>query len=209
MTGRFFDDFILEEKSLFKLLPAYEDHVNRQKSKIDEIYKTMENAKGIHVYGKGRSGSSAVSLALRLKHFGYNVSFIGDVVKEQIKTGDMVILFSGSGETSDIVDIAKKSKTEKINAKVVAITSYEDSTLGKSADIVFILPGGMEKRKGWEYLGAQLTRNEGQLYGGGEFEVLSYLFQENLVNAIGKRKNIPLGEVAKQHERDEIQQATT
>ncbi|MEM3755145.1 MAG: SIS domain-containing protein, partial [Candidatus Bathyarchaeia archaeon] len=168
---------------------------------LDKIFKMIEKGESLHLYGKGRSGSAAVSLALRLKHFGYSVWFIGDVIKERIKPNDVVILFSGSGETSELVDIAKKAKA--INAKVIAITSYKDSSLAMNSDLVFILPGGLEKKKGWDYLEAQLNRKS-DFYGGGQFELYAYLFQEALLNTIGKFKNIPHNIVAKEHERDEV-----
>ena len=201
-----FSDILIEQSRLLpNWLKQYPELIENQKKKLDEMYELMEGSRAMHLYGKGRSANSAISLALRLKHFGYNVWFIGDVVKERIKTGDVVILFSGSGETSDIVDVAKKSRRD--GASIIAITSYEDSTLAKNSNIVFCLPGGMEKRKGWDYLEAQITKEstlESFFYGGGEFETISYLFQETVVSAIGKYKKIPGSVVVAEHERDEV-----
>lgn len=201
-----FSDVILEQA---RILPAYLKRYpiffEKQRGELDRLYELIDGSRAIHLYGKGRSSNAAVSLALRLKHFGYNVWFIGDFVKERIKTGDLVILFSGSGETSEVVDVAKRAKGD--NATVVAITSYRDSTLSKYSDIIFQLPGGLEKRRGWEYLEAQLAPDsvrEPVFYGGGEFETMAYLFQETLVSGIGTYKNIPCGVVAREHERDEI-----
>ncbi|MEM2897372.1 MAG: sugar isomerase, partial [Candidatus Bathyarchaeia archaeon] len=59
------------------------------------------------------------------------------------------------------------------------------------------------KKKGWDYLEAQLNRKS-DFYGGGEFELYAYLFQEALLSAIGKFKKIPHSIVAKRHERDEV-----
>lgn len=201
-----FSDLVLEYSNA---LPVYLKNLPRilvdQKKELDNIYKLLERSRAIHLYGKGRSGNAAVSLALRLKHFGYNVWFVGDVVKERIKRGDMAILFSGSGETSEVVDVAKRARRDK--AKVVAITSYKDSTLAKNSDMVIYLPGGLEKRKGWDYLEAQLTPEsamESIFYGGGGFETVAYLFQETLISAIGRYKKIPKGKVLEEHERDEL-----
>lgn len=200
---RFSEIVIEQSKFIPRYLRIYPKIFEKQRNKLDEIYDMIEESRAIHLYGKGRSSNAAVSLALRLKHFGYNVWFIGDLVKERIKHGDMVVLFSGSGETYEVVEVAKRSR--KDDARVVAITSYEDSTLAKNSDLIFILPGGMEKRKGWDYLEAQLTQESSKekfFYGGGEFETVAYLFQETLISAIGKFKNIPESVVIERHERD-------
>jgi len=200
VANRFREEFIKQFQNLIDYLIKERFWIENQIDKIDKIFELIENGESLHLYGKGRSGSIAVSLALRLKHFGYNVWFIGDVIKERVRPEDVVILFSGSGETSEVVDIAKKAKS--INAKVIAITSFEDSSLAKNSDLVFILPGGLEKKKGWDYLEAQLNQ-KGDFYGGGQFELYAYLFQEALLNAIGKFKKIPHSIIAKKHERDE------
>jgi len=210
MEKKFSDEFFSQYQTLVEYLTRGHELIKGQMDKIDKIYELMEKSKKVHIYGEGRSGSVAQSLALRLSNFvnggylPYKVYFIGDVVKEPINSDDTVILFSGSGETLKVVDIAKKAKKGNVNAKVVGITSYPDSSLAKYSDVAFILPGALEKKKGWDYLVEQLEKKPSQLYGGGEFELYSYLFQEALLTAIGKCKKIPLDVVPKQHERDEV-----
>jgi 6-phospho-3-hexuloisomerase len=203
--GRFSSMVVEQSKILPAYLEKYPSFFEKQMNELDRLYELIEGGRAIHVYGKGRSSNAAISLALRLKHFGYNVWFVGDVVKERIRSGDLVILFSGSGETSEVIDVARRGRRDK--ASVVTITSYKDSTLARYSDLVFLLPGGLEKRKGWDYLEAQLapeSSKEPLFYGGGEFETIAYLFQETLISGIGKYKNIPGSVVAREHERDEI-----
>ena len=202
MSSTFSSDFLNQSKNVTNYVNKYVDLVRDQLEKIEQIYKLIEGSKNIHIYGKGRSGSVAVCLALRLKHFGYRVSFIGDVIKEGIDDHDLAIFFSGSGETSEVVDAALKAK--QIGAKIVSVTSYDQSTLARNSDVVITFPGGMEKKKGWDYLEAQLSRAESPFYGGGEFELFAYIFQETLVDSIGRYKSIPPSIVAKRHERDEV-----
>jgi 6-phospho-3-hexuloisomerase len=198
----FSDEIMKQSKVLSERLQKYPSLLENQKDKLDAIYTLIEECRAIHIYGVGRSGSAAVSLALRLKHFQkyfhYDVWFIGDVVKERIRPGDVVMLFSGSGETSEIVDIARRAKRD--GAKVIGVTSYENSSLAKNSDIYFYLPGGLEKGKGWVYLEAQLT--DSPFYGGGEFELMVYLFQETLITGLGKYKGIP--SIAQEHVKDEV-----
>lgn len=78
-----------------------------------------------------------------------------------------------------------------MGAKVISVTSFTDSALGKLSDIVVLLPGGLEKGRGWDYLKAQLGEIHGdELYGGGEFELYAFLVQEAFLNALGRWKKI-------------------
>ena len=195
-------EFLGQIKTLLDYISKnYHSFIEKQLGKVDELFELLENRNSVHLYGKGRSGSIAVSLALRLSHFGYKTYFLGDVIKEPFTKGDLIILFSGSGDTSEVVEIARKGKS--MGSSVVAFTSFKDSSLAKNSDVIFLLPGGLEKEKGWSYVEAQLSHRASSFYGGGEFEFNAYLFQEALINSIGKFKNISGSEVAKRHERDE------
>ena len=203
-----FSEIMLKEgnKIVNTIAENYIDILEQQIDKIDEIYNLISNCKGregkgMHVYGKGRSGTPAVAFALRAKHFGYNVWFGGDVVKERMAPDDVVILFSGSGETSETVDFAEQGK--KAEANIITITSYKDSSLARMSNTIFFLPGGLEKNKGWEYVESQLRKSNSKLYGGGLFELYAFLFQETLLTGIGTYDNIERTIIAKVHERDE------
>jgi 6-phospho 3-hexuloisomerase len=176
--------------------------LEEQKDKLNTFLEFIKNAKAIHIYGVGRSGAVALCFAIRLKHFekklGCKVWWVGDEVREKIEEGDVLIAFSGSGETAEVLIVAERAKA--VNAKIIAITSFEDSTLAKLADLVITIPGGLEKGKGWKYLEAQFMPKA--FYGGGEFELLSYVFQEILINAIGEHFGIPKDVVIKEHERN-------
>ena len=189
-----------------KVLPKV---LKDQRDKFNEFVKILKSSKAIHVYGVGRSGAVALCFAIRLKHFekvlGCKVWWVGDEVREKIERGDTLIAFSGSGETAEVLIVAERAKDA--NAKVVAITSFEDSSLAKISDLVIIIPGGLEKGKGWKYLEAQFIPKE--FYGGGEFELLSYIFQEVLINSIGEYFRIPKNIDIKEHERDTIRRKSS
>ena len=173
---------------------------------MDEFFRILSKSNAIHIYDVGRSGAAALSLALRLKHFekhlGNKVWWVGDEVRERIREGDILIAFSGSGETAEVLVIAERAKA--VGAKVVAITSFVDSTFASLADLVLLLPGGREKKRGWRYVEAQLSELQSPSYGGGEFELIAYLFQEALLTAIGEFKNIPKSVIAEEHDEDEM-----
>lgn len=181
-------------------------YLSKQEEKLEKFFRILSESKAIHIYGVGRSGAAALSLALRLKHFekhlGNKVWWVGDEVRERIRKGDILIALSGSGETAEVIVIAERAKA--VGAKVVAITSFEDSILASLADLVLLLPGGLEKKRGWRYVEAQLSELQSPFYGGGKFELIAYLFQEALLTAIGEFKNIPKAMIAEEHEEDEM-----
>jgi 6-phospho 3-hexuloisomerase len=109
----------------------------RQKTDLSKIreFVTLLNAasKKIFVYGAGRSGLIAKCFAQRLMHLGFNVYVIGETLNPACEKDDLVIIVSGSGETSSCVAIGEKAKM--LGAKLVVITSHPESTLAKYADV--------------------------------------------------------------------------
>ena len=203
MRSGFCEEFARQFRNVVAHAGKASSLVENQIDAVEQVCGVIESARSIHVYGKGRSGAVAVCLALRLKHFGYDTWFVGDIVKEGIKAHDVAVLFSGSGETSDVVDVAERARA--VGAKVVSVTSFRDSALGRLSDITVVLPGGLEKGKGWDYLKAQLGQmREDEFYGAGEFELYAFLFQEAFLNALGSWKKISQSAVLERHEDDAI-----
>ncbi len=119
-------------------------------SQVDKMIDTLVEVYGrrgeskILVMGAGRSGLVGRAFAMRLMHLGYDVHVLGDTIVPSIGEKDLVIAISGSGRTQLIVTAAEAAK--KVGAKIIAITSYPDSPLGKLADIVVEIPGRTKLR---------------------------------------------------------------
>lgn len=107
-------------------------------SLLVDVYKSNGGRK-ILVMGAGRSGLVGRAFAMRLMHLGFNVYVLGDTIVPSISDRDVVIAISGSGKTRLIVTAAEAAKA--VGAKVVAITSFPESPLGKLADIIVRIPG--------------------------------------------------------------------
>ena len=125
-------NFILKVSKILK-----EEQVEAMINLLVEAYNKKTTK--ILVMGAGRSGLVGRAFAMRLMHLGYNVYVLGDTIVPSIGKDDIVIAISGSGRTKLIVTAAETAK--KVGAKVIAITSYPDSPLGKLADIVVEIPG--------------------------------------------------------------------
>jgi len=95
------------------------------------------NAKRIYVMGAGRSGLVAKAFAMRLMHLGMHAFVVGETITPALDTGDMMVIFSGSGRTKTIADIAETAKG--IGAKICLITSNADSRIGRISDCIVII----------------------------------------------------------------------
>ncbi|AFL94576.1 bifunctional D-arabino 3-hexulose-6-phosphate formaldehyde lyase/phosphohexuloisomerase [Thermococcus cleftensis] len=135
------------------------DHINNVAGelKLDQVrgfIDAMIGANKIFIYGAGRSGLVGKAFAMRLMHLDFNVYVVGETITPAFEPGDLLIAISGSGETNSIVDAAEIAK--KQGGKVVAITSYASSTLGRLADVVVEIPGRAKTDIPTDYIARQM-----------------------------------------------------
>ena len=80
-----------------------------------------------------------ISLAMRLMHLGFAaIHVVGEITSPAIGEGDLLILASGSGSTSNIVRAAEKAVSVK--AKVICFTTNIESPMAKLAKKVLYVP---------------------------------------------------------------------
>ena len=146
-----------------------------------EIITTADN---IFVTGAGRSGLEAKAFAMRLMHLGLSSYVVGETISPAINAGDCILAISGSGETNTIVTAAKISK--KRGAKVLALTSYPESSLGQLADGIIHVKGRTKVEVDDEnYLKRQIKGNYTSLTPlGTAFELTSLVFLDGLVSEL-------------------------
>ena len=106
---------------------------------IEKLLESIMCASRIFIYGAGRSGLAARAFAMRLVHLDLQTFVIGETITPATHPEDLFICISGSGETSSVIDYAKSAK--KAGVKIVAVTSYPESSLGKIADLIVVIKG--------------------------------------------------------------------
>jgi len=106
---------------------------------INFILEIHKGKNRVFVYGAGRSGFVGRCFAQRLMHLGINSCFVSDAVTYQYIKKDLLVLISGSGETTSPVAIAQKAK--KIGGKIALLTGNPDSTIGKLSDCIIKIEG--------------------------------------------------------------------
>jgi 6-phospho-3-hexuloisomerase len=106
---------------------------------IQIILHTHDENNKVFIYGAGRSGFIGRCFAQRLMHLGISSCFISDAVTYQYEKKDLLLLISGSGETTSTVAIAKKAK--EIGGKIILLSTNPKSTIGKISDYIINVKG--------------------------------------------------------------------
>jgi 6-phospho-3-hexuloisomerase len=101
------------------------------------------DAKRIFIIGAGRSGLVARAFAMRLMHLGFQSYVVGETVTPPMKRGDMIVVFSGSGETKTVADIAEIAKS--VGGRVCLITTRAASRIGRVSDCIVRIEGHSPK----------------------------------------------------------------
>jgi 6-phospho-3-hexuloisomerase len=104
---------------------------------VNGLIREILGAKRVYVMGAGRSGLVAKAFAMRLMHLGLTSYVVGETVTPAVDPGDLVVVFSGSGETKTIADIAESAKA--IGARLCLVTSKRDSRIGRIADCCLVI----------------------------------------------------------------------
>jgi 6-phospho-3-hexuloisomerase len=110
---------------------------------IDALLNEIQSANRIYTIGAGRSGLVAKAFAMRLMHLGLPSFVVGETVTPAMQSGDIIIAFSGSGETKTVADISETVRD--IGGKVCLITSKRDSRIGRIADCIVIIESQRDK----------------------------------------------------------------
>ncbi|MFW9898977.1 MAG: 6-phospho-3-hexuloisomerase [Candidatus Thorarchaeota archaeon] len=106
---------------------------------IDLILQVRNTKNKIFVYGAGRSGFVGRCFAQRLMHLGIKSCFVSDAVTYQYTKNDLLVLISGSGETTSSTAIAQKAR--EIGGKIALLTVNINSSIGKLSDCVIKIEG--------------------------------------------------------------------
>lgn len=104
---------------------------------VEEFVEEVLRARRVYVMGAGRSGLVAKAFAMRLMHLGFSSFVVGETITPAMSRDDLMVVFSGSGKTKTVADIAETAK--EIGARLALISSNRDSRIGRIADIIVII----------------------------------------------------------------------
>ena len=151
---------------------------------IDKFEDIIIESQNVFVTGAGRSGLAAKAFAMRLMHLGVSAYVVGETISPAIYENDCIVAISGSGETNTIVSAATIAK--KRGSKVLAVTSYPESTLGQLADSCLLVKGRTKQEVDDEnYMKRQIHGNYTSLTPlGTAFELTTLVFLDAIVSEL-------------------------
>jgi len=169
-------------KAILDNIESAEEFLDRES--IDKFENIIVNSKNIFVTGAGRSGLAAKAFAMRLMHLGLSAYVVGETISPAIYADDCIVAISGSGETNTIVSAANIAKNR--GSKVLALTSYPESTLGQLADCFILVKGRTKKEVDDEnYMKRQIHGNYTSLTPlGTAFELTTLVFLDAIVSEL-------------------------
>ena len=102
-----------------------------------QLITEILSGRRIYVTGAGRSGLVAKAFAIRLMHLGFPCYVIGETITPAFESGDMLVVFSGSGETKSVVSAAEK--VHELGGWTCLITANPESHAAGYVDLVIDL----------------------------------------------------------------------
>jgi 6-phospho-3-hexuloisomerase len=100
----------------------------------EAFLREILDADRIYVMGAGRSGLVAKAFAMRLMHLGFTAFVVGETITPAMRGKDLLVIFSGSGRTKTIADIAEIAHA--IGGRIALITANRESRIGAIADVI-------------------------------------------------------------------------
>ena len=128
-------------------------HVNRaaidllvasvEKKELEKAVATLQSARRILFYGVGGSAVAAMDAQFKFAKLGYQVEYHADFhymlsVIPFLSENDVFVAISMSGETKDVVELARFAKEQ--GAVLIGITNLNKSPLSKESDIQLSTP---------------------------------------------------------------------
>ncbi|QAS52975.1 6-phospho-3-hexuloisomerase [Halobacillus litoralis] len=113
-------------------------------NKAEELAEMISTATRIFVSGEGRSGLMGKAFAMRLMHSGYEIYVTGETITPSIEKDDLLIIISGSGATSSLLQYAIKARES--GARVALVTTNPQAVIADNSEVIVEIPAATKKR---------------------------------------------------------------
>lgn len=160
-------------------------------NEIEKLINKIEKANKIFAAGAGRSLLMLRAFAMRLMHLGFDSYVVGDTITPAFEPGDVLVIGSASGETGNLIEIAKKAK--KIGGDLVVLSIFPESTLGKMADGFLRIPAYTDK------LPESKENKKNVLPGGSMFEISMLVLLDSMIIPLGEHQNVATNKYFNRH----------
>ena len=159
------------------------------RKEVNLLGENIISANRVFLAGAGRSGLILETFAMRLMHLGLDVHIAGHSTTPAARSGDLVLIASGSGETSTVSAIARQANEQEI--RTCLITSSPNSTIAKLADETICIPADSTPPRGDSKKVFQPL--------GSPFEHSLFILLESLVAQLMQKTGVSEKEMAQRH----------
>ena len=156
---------------------------------LERLVEAVLSADRIYVAGGGRSGLMARAFAMRLMHLGLTTHVVGETTTPSIRSGDLLVSCSASGETQVTVLVSQVAQTA--GARVFAITATPDSPMARLANETIVIGAPTKHTPRGGGTSAQ--------YGGSLFEQAMLVLLDAVSSEIGRRLGTPEQDLDARH----------
>jgi len=156
---------------------------------LDRLVEAVLKAGRIYVAGGGRSGLMARAFAMRLMHLGLVTYVVGETTTPSIRSGDLLVSCSASGETQ--VTVLVSQVAQKAGARVFAITATPDSPMARLAHSTIVIAAPTKHTPAGVGASAQ--------YGGSLFEQALLVLLDAVSSEIARRLGAAAQELDSRH----------
>jgi 6-phospho-3-hexuloisomerase len=173
---------------------------NLSDGEITAFLQEILNADRIYVMGAGRSGLVAKAFAMRLMHLGFTAYVVGETITPAMRPNNLLVIFSGSGQTKTIADIAVTS--HEVGGRIALITSNRESRIARIADAIVIIENQRDKvgDETAEFEVRQMTGEYGSFAPLGTlFETASMVFADACISMLMEISKIDEKELKNRH----------
>lgn len=173
---------------------------NLSDGEITAFLQEILNADRIYVMGAGRSGLVAKAFAMRLMHLGFTAYVVGETITPAMRPNNLLVIFSGSGQTKTIADIAVTS--HEVGGRIALITSNRESRIALIADAIVIIENQRDKvgDETAEFEVRQMTGEYGSFAPLGTlFETASMVFADACISMLMEISKIDEKELKNRH----------
>lgn len=158
---------------------------------VQNLMNAIYKANKIYVSGAGRSLLMLRCLAMRLMHIGFDSYVVGDTTTPAFEKGDLLIVGTASGETNNLISIAKRAK--QYGGTIATCSIFAESSLGKLADVFVKIPAYTDK------LPVSVENQPNVLPGGSMFEISMLVLFDSMILPLAEEKNIATNKSFERH----------
>jgi 6-phospho-3-hexuloisomerase len=140
--------------------------------------RDLQSVRSIFFSAQGRASYILRCFCMRLMHLGFPVYFCGDTITPAMGRGDLLVVLSGSGETTWTLDAVRSARDH--HALTFGILGKADSAVGRLVDRSIILPGTSKLRRSDEPSSLQMS--------GSLFEQAAFFLLEAVVLELSRER---------------------